>query len=309
MQPTDVQHDRPTFTTPNGLVIRWLGTAGYELTSPEGHVLLIDPYVTRVGLARYLTRKIAPDLAKIEAAFTRVDGVLVGHSHFDHVMDTPVIAQRTGAHVYGSRSTANLMQGLGLPATQVTAFDKAGTTTVDIGPFKVTAVPSLHSRFAIGNKVPYAGQISEQAIGRGELSDQAPCTCDIQLKGSDYKCGDVFSYLIDYQGFRVYHLGSANLAEDAVPPEAKGVDLLLMCIAARFATERFVPRALAAFAPERVMPMHYDFMWRDADKPMWLLPRTSFGRLVDDIRTFSRDISVLTLPLVARSSASASRLP
>ena len=90
-----------------------------------------------------------------------------------------------------------------------------------------------------------------------------------------------------------------------MPREAKGVDLLLMCIAARFATERFVPRTLAAFEPVRVMPMHYDFMWRDADKPMWLLPRTDFGRLVDDIRTFSRDLSVLTLPLVARASHAA----
>jgi len=287
MKPTDVQHDRPTFTTPNGLVVRWLGTAGYEFTSPEGHVLLIDPYVTRVGLVRFLTRKIAPDVGKITAAFGRVDGVLIGHSHFDHVMDTPVIAQRTGAHVYGSRSTANLMQGLGLPATQVTALDKDRATTFDLGPFKVTAVPSLHSRFALGSKVPYAGEI--------------PCTCDVHLKGSDYKCGDVFSYLIDYHGFRLYHLGSANLAEDALPPEAKGVDVLLMCIAARFATERYVPRALAAFAPTHVIPMHYDFMWRAADKPMWLLPRTDFGRLVDDIRTFSRDLSVLTLPLVARS--------
>lgn len=291
MQPTDVQHDSPTLMTPNGLVIRWLGTAGYELTSPEGYVLLIDPYVTRVGLGRYLTRKIAPDVGKIEAAFGRVDGVLIGHSHFDHVMDTPVIARRSGAHVYGSRSTANLMQGLGLPAAQCTALDKDTSTTFDVGPFKVTAVPSLHSRFAIGNKVPYAGEI--------------PCTCDMHLRGSDYKCGDVFSYLIDYHGYRCYHLGSANLAEDAVPREAQGVDLLLMCIAARFATERFVPRALAAFAPASVMPMHYDFMWRDADKPMWLLPRTNFGRLVDEIRTFSRDLSVLTLPLVARASHAA----
>lgn len=139
--------------------------------------------------------------------------------------------------------------------------------------------------------MPYAGDI--------------PCTCEIHLKGRDYRCGDVFSFLVDYHGFRLYHLGSANLVEDAIPTEARGVDLLLMCIAARFATERFVPRTLAAFTPWRVMPMHYDFMWRDADKPMRLLPRTDFGRLMSEVQAFSRDIPVLTLPLQARALADA----
>lgn len=289
MDPTDVQHDSPVFVTPNGLTVRWLGTAGYELTSAEGPVLLIDPYVTRVGLVRYLTRRIVPDAALVAEAFSRADAILVGHSHFDHVMDVPLIAQRSGAHVHGSRSTANLMQAMGLPAAQFTALDKDAPTTFEVGPFKVTAVPSVHSRFALGKKVPYAGDI--------------PCTCEVHLKGSQYRCGDVFSFLVDYHGYRLYHLGSANLIEDAIPREARGVDLLLMCIAARFATERFVPRTLAAFTPERVMPMHYDFMWRSADKPMRLLPRTDFGRLVDEVRTFSREPSVLTLPILVRPPA------
>lgn len=291
MEPTDVQHPHSVYVTDNGLTIRWLGTAGYELTSAEGPVLLIDPYVTRVGLVRYLSGPIAPDPARIDQAIGRADGVLVGHSHFDHVMDVPLIARRTGAHVWGSRSTANLLEGLGLPPAQWTPLDKDRRTTFEVGPFKVTAVPSLHSRFAIGKNVPYAGDI--------------PCTCEIHLKGSDYRCGDVFSFLVDYHGFRLYHLGSANLVEDAIPTEARDVDLLLMCIAARFATERFVPRTLAAFTPRRVMPMHYDFMWRSADKPMRLLPRTDFGRLMSEVQAFSRDLPVLTLPLQARALADA----
>jgi L-ascorbate metabolism protein UlaG (beta-lactamase superfamily) len=120
------------------------------------------------------------------------------------------------------------------------------------------------------------------------------------MKGSGYRCGDVFSFLIEYHGFRLYHLGSAQLVEDAIPREARDVDLLLLCIAARFATERFIPRALTALSPSNVMPMHYDFMWRSAEKPMRLLPRTDFGRLVDDVQAFSRDMSVLTLPLLSR---------
>ncbi len=305
MHPDDLQHPhttlqcgpRPAGNGPGGngrdgtglgtgLSVRWLGTAGFELTAAEGHVLLIDPYFTRVGLGRYLFGSISPDPDAVTRGVGRADGVLVGHSHFDHVMDVPLIARRTGSHVFGSRSTSNLLQGLGLPEHQFTALDKDKKTTFEVGPFKVTAIPSLHSRFAIGNNVPYPGDI--------------PCTCDIALRGKDYRCGDVFSFLIDYHGFTLYHLGSANLAEDTIPAEARDVDLLLLCIAARFATERFVPRALSALTPKTVVPMHYDNMWRSPDKPLMLLPRTNFGRLVDDVATFSRSVSVLTLPMATR---------
>jgi len=283
MHPRDFQHGGETWRGPRGLGVRWLGTAGFELTSPGG-TLLIDPYLTRVGLLRFLSRRrITPDEAAIDRAIGHADAILVGHSHFDHVMDTPHIARRTGAHVYGSRSATNLMLANGLPETQLTALDSAERTTFEVGSFKITAVPSEHSRFAIGSKVPYPGDI--------------PCTCEIDLKGSEYRCGSVFSFLIEYGDFRIYHMGSANLVEDQIPSDAKGADLFLVCIAARFATERFVQRALTAVEPKRVVPMHYDNMFRAADKPMWLLPRTAFGRLVDDIQEVSKDIEVLTLPL------------
>ena len=286
MKPADVQHPTSRFVTDRGLSVRWLGTAGFELIAPDGTTLLIDPYLTRVGLWDYLTKPIAPSVEKINAGIGRADAILVGHSHFDHVMDVPVIARQSGARVIGSVSTANLMQAQSLPAHQIVQLDKHRRTTLEVGPFRITAIPSLHSPFALGKKVPYAGAI--------------PSTCDIHLRGSGYRCGDVFSFLIEVDGFRMYHLGSANLAEDQIPVEARDVDLLLMCIAARPATPKFVTRALAATTPRTVLPMHYDFMWRSADKPMRLLPRTDFGRLVDEVQGFSRGMSVLTLPLTAR---------
>ncbi len=257
--------------------LRWLGTAGYELTC-EGTTLLIDPYFTRVGM-RWLLRGVArPDEARLERELPHADGVVVGHSHFDHVMDVPSIARRTGATVYGSQSTWNLCRAAGLPEDQLVAC--SGGETFEVGPFRVTMVRSEHSRFAFG-RIPYQGDI--------------PCTCELPLELSGYRCGQVFGISITVGDTRLYHMGSAELIDDAVPPEARDVDVFLMGISGRHHTERYVPRAIRALSPGLVVPMHYDNFFRSYDAPMRLLPLTRFARFVDEVRGVDPHAAINTL--------------
>jgi len=278
-------------TDPTKVGVRWLGTAGYELRY-QGTTVLIDPYLTRVSLLRYARGPLVPDAAAVDAVIADADAVLVGHSHFDHVLDVPYIAAKTAAHVYGSRSTANLMAAAGIPEGQVTALEHGRATTFEVGPFRITAIPSLHSPFALG-RVPYPGDI--------------PCTCELPVRGGRYRCGDVFSYRVEVGGQTLYHLGSANLIEEAIPGAGRGdgeVDLLLLCIAARFSVPGVVRRSLDAVRPRRVMPMHYDNFFRDPTRPLRLLPMTRFGRFVDDVVGFDRQLRIETLPLHGRMELS-----
>lgn len=262
------------------LQVRWLGTAGYELRCGDTTVL-IDPYVSRIGLWPMLSRRrVTPDAEAIRRWTPEADAIFVGHSHFDHVMDVPLIARLTGALVYGSQSTANLCQAAGLPATQVTALATAGQT-VEIGPFRIQAVPSEHSRFLFG-RVPYPGEI--------------PCTCELPTSANRYSCGQVFAFLIRVNDVSLYHAGSANLIDDAIQlPE---VDVLMMCIAGRQATDRFIGRIIAQTRPNRVLPMHYDNFFRPLGADMRLLPRTAFGRLLDDISALDPSLEVQTIGLL-----------
>lgn len=261
------------------LRVRWLGTAGYELRC-DGHVLLIDPYLTRVGLGRFVTgRPLVPDLARIDREIPRADAIVVGHSHFDHVMDVPAIARRTGATVWGSRSTARLMAGAGLPESQVVTCE--GGEVFEVGPFRVTMVPSEHSRFALGGRVPYAGDIP-------------PC-CDLPMRGRDYRCGDVFGIAVEVADRTLYHMGSANLIDDAI--RHRDVDVFLMGISGRQATKRYVERSLRRLRPRMVVPTHYDNFFRPAESGMQLLPMTRFGRFVDDLEAVDRDVTLRTLPI------------
>jgi len=62
------------------------------------------------------TQRIKPDLAAIDRGLKvnevdKLDAVIPLHSHYDHAMDAPAVARRTGASVYGLESTANIVRG------------------------------------------------------------------------------------------------------------------------------------------------------------------------------------------------------
>lgn len=234
---------------PAGLSMRWLGTAGFELAY-EGHHLLIDPYVTRLSMRAMLGRRaVRPSGALIDHWIDRADAIFVGHTHFDHALDVPEIAARTGATAYGSTSLHRLMALHGLPERAVVAEPYR---VYEIGPFEVTPVPSLHAKISLGRKVPMDGEL----------------TCD-SLEGlmpRAYKCGQTWGFHIKVGDFTIYHQGSAELIDDAV--RHHGVDLFLCGIAGRQFSDRYLERALRLLDPGMILPAHYDDFLRPLDAPM-----------------------------------------
>lgn len=77
---------------PGKVEVTWLGHAAFQVVSPEGAVLLIDPFLTQ----NPATPKDRKDLGKYKP-----DAILVSHSHSDHLGDTPALAKQSGAKVIG----------------------------------------------------------------------------------------------------------------------------------------------------------------------------------------------------------------
>jgi L-ascorbate metabolism protein UlaG (beta-lactamase superfamily) len=145
---------------PEGLELEWLGVSGYRITY-EGCTLYIDPYLSRVPLSSLLRRRLAvpheSTLDDLLRACGRVVGVLVGHTHFDHALDTPAIARRFGCPAYGSESLARLMRlhGIGEQSIVVDPY-----RTYELGPFQVRFTPSVHSKLLLGLAVPVDGELT-----------------------------------------------------------------------------------------------------------------------------------------------------
>lgn len=271
-----------------GLELQWLGTAGYRLTF-QGRSLLIDPYLTRVPLRAVLRRE--PVLADeglharyIDAAPGTVEGILVGHTHFDHAIDVPALARSLQTRVHGSSSLVRLMELYGLRERAVQVDPRQ---TYELGPFRVRFVPSLHSKLLLGYKVPYDGELSCEHLDA--------------LVPSAYRCGQVYGIHIEVGGTTLYHQGSANLIDELVPSD--GVDVFLAGIAGRSFTDDYWSRILRRLRPSVVLANHYDDFFRPLAAATGFSTNVNLTAFPEEIAAVSRDIHVAVIePLGVRGS-------
>ena len=262
---------------PAGLELAWLGTAGFRI-SYQGQHLLIDPYLTRFPLGDLVRRQVVRADAARLATVPDPLAILVGHTHFDHALDVPALAARSGCPVYGSTSLARLMA---LHDQAAAAVVVEPHTPYVIGPFTVTFVPSKHAKLAGGLWIPYGGEL----------------TCDHvdALTPQAYKCGQVWGIHIAVAGTTIYHQGSCDLVEDALVH--KGVDVLLCGISGRRFTARYVDRLLRALQPKLVVPHHFDDFFSPLDAPLAMNLNVNLAGFVDEVGAVSREFAVRTLGL------------
>lgn len=267
---------------PPGLRVEWLGVSGYRL-SYEGASLLIDPYLSRVGLRALLLRRTAqPDAATLDrygAIDEPVVGVLVGHTHFDHAVDAPALARRFGCEAYGSASLAHLMRlhGLGEQAIEVEP-----RRPYELGPFVVRFVPSRHSKLILGRRVPFDGEF----------------TCD-HLDGlwpGAYRCGQVWGIRIDVASTSFYHQGSADLDDESLGLEP--VDVFLAGVAGRSVTPRYWERVLPKLDPRVVVPTHYDNFFRPLGRELEFVRNVKLASVPDEVSAVSGSTAVCALPRI-----------
>lgn len=264
---------------PPGLELEWLGVAGYRLTF-EGQTIYIDPYVSRVSLADVMRGRTALGDADLIDRWLEprgeVVGVLVGHTHFDHAIDIPRLCARHGTRAYGSASLVHLMRlhGQGEQAVEVTPHQP-----IELGPFKVTFVPSVHSKLLLGYRVPSDGELTCEHLDA--------------LSPTAYRCGQVWGIHVEVAGTTLYHQGSANLLDEEI--RHRGVDVFLAGIAGRRFTERYWSRILRALEPRVVVASHFDDFFRPLDTTPGFSLNVNLAAFPEEVGAVSRDFSTVAM--------------
>lgn len=213
--------------------ITWHGHATFEITTPKGTSLMIDPW---------LNNPMNPDASDDQDAVTTIeslDYILITHGHFDHLGDAVVLAKKTGARLVTNFELGNNLAKLhGFPEKQMgfdTLMNIGGEITLADGEIKVHMTPAVHSS---GMPNPKAGDDQPKVVYGG---NPAGFVLTIEDGPTIYHTGDT-----------AYFSDMSLIGDDFAP------DIALINIGGHFGMEppRAADAALAV-AAEYVVPHHY----------------------------------------------------
>ncbi len=238
---------------PEGAVtVRFSGTATLLFSDGETQ-WMTDGWFSRPGPLRLLVGKITPDLRSIERGLadnqvTELAAVLPLHSHYDHAMDAPEVARRTGALLLGSESTANIGRGWGLPESQIQEL--VDREPVQLGKFVITPIESRHFKFP-------NSAIRERALGNPELI--GPLVPPVRML--DYRVGTAYLLHVSHPKGSWLIVGSAGYVEGVL--EGLDVDIVFLGVGGLGSQtaqyrETFWRETVDATAPTHIIPIHFD---------------------------------------------------
>ena len=250
---------------PSGFTVTFLGVS--TLLFDDGETaFLTDGFFSRPGKLDALFGKVAPDGAAIDrvlarAKIKRLAAVIPLHSHYDHALDAPMVAQRTGALLVGTPSSANVARGQGLAEDRILLAHPGDVLT--LGQFTIRFLPSKH----VPSATPYEGEISQPL--------------EVPADVGAFREGGCLTLWIRHGDRSVLVQGSAGWIDGALKGvHADVVYLGIGLLGKQNAAyrERYWNALVRDTGAQRVIPIHWDDFWRPLDEPLLPLPR-----LADDV--------------------------
>jgi L-ascorbate metabolism protein UlaG (beta-lactamase superfamily) len=239
------------------IILRWLGTANYELTYND-KVILLDAFIDRGPRNR--------PIGVAAADMQHVDLILVGHAHWDHISDAAAIARQSGALVVGAGSAVEVVRTAGLPSAQTRVVEGRGGEVLHFEGFTVEPVLARHSSLRPDVLAKFGEALT--AADGAPSEDEAAAEAAIEARGSsDPTIGErgTLAYLLTFDtGFRLIWLDSAGPiteAERSLMQRIGRTDLAIIAYQGQYVAERQVAVTLPLvklFHPAVYLPAHHD---------------------------------------------------
>jgi len=282
------------------LEVRFLGVGGFSFRHGED-LVLTAPMYTNPSLLEVQFGDIAADPARVDA-FLATDfvadaaAILVGHAHYDHLLDVPLVwAKTTDALVLGNTSMRNLMLAAGLPDASLVPLDDPALAHVDMRMCPeanpCTGLPAGQE----GSWVPIPGaDVRTRALCSehpaqifGVVHFAEGCVAEVPAalptRADEWKEGATLAYLVDFLdpdtraiAFRVYVQDAPTDAPLGFPhPELlaeRRIDLAVLNVGSWESVGDHPAAVIAAVEPRYVVAGHWEDFFRTQDQPAQPIP-------------------------------------
>jgi L-ascorbate metabolism protein UlaG (beta-lactamase superfamily) len=269
------------------LTVTWLGVSTL-LIDDGSSALMTDGFFSRPGLARVGVGKVSPSPARVDGCLARVGvkrlaAVIPVHTHFDHALDSALVADRTGAQLVGGGSAANVGRGHGLSEDRIVVVESGAP--IQLGPYEITLVESRHSP---PDRFP--GTIDQPVVP--------------PVKAATYRCGEAWSAFIHHRssGRRLLIQGSAGFVKGSLTGQHADVVYLgvgQLGVQPESYLVDYWTQTVRTVGARRVVLVHWDDFFRPLSKPLRALPYVA-----DDL-----DVSMRVLTRLAEQDGVALDMP
>ncbi|BBY19276.1 MBL fold metallo-hydrolase [Mycolicibacterium litorale] len=252
--------DAPAATADSTLTVTWAGVTTL-LIDDGSSAVLTDGFFSRPGLLQVALGRVAPSPPRVDGCLSRLrvdrlDAVLPVHTHFDHALDSALVADRTGAVLVGGASAAHLGRGHGLPENRVHTVVSGDTVT--LGAYDLTLVDSGHCP-------------PDRFPGAIERPVTPP------VRASAYRCGEAWSLLLRHRptARTLLIVGSAGFVPGAL--SGRHADAVYLGVGQlgrqpESYLREYWTETVRAVGARRVVLIHWDDFFRPLHEPLRALP-------------------------------------
>jgi hypothetical protein len=291
--------------------VTFLGVSGL-LIEHRGRVLLTAPFfsnpsltMVRPRITRLLrsTPRISSDTSLIERLLPRsadrATTILVGHGHYDHLMDVPYIATRRAiiSRIFGGPSVRHMLMGdsalrsNGGQRVVAISLGEAGSKNRRGVWYYTTDSAYRFMALVAGHAPTYRALKNSYLFTPGSVDadlDSLPHTA------AEWKLGEPYAYLIDVLSddrkatvFRIYFQDAPSEPPLGFPPTEvlaeRAVDLAVLCGATSSNVSNAPDSLLKVLRPSQVIVAHWEDFFRQQTLPIQPSPGTELGELRESL--------------------------
>lgn len=286
------------------LSIQYLGVGGHLikyddvtlLTAPSftnPHFMRVGPFMP-ISTDKERVDQYLPDVSDAEM-------ILVGHAHYDHLMDVPYIMNQyaTKADVYGSRTMANTLMPA-VPAERIHVMNdlmgnisKPGEWVYShSGRIRIMALESFHAPHFMGMKFMQGTYDEPQE--------------SLPWHAFGWKEGQTLAFLIDFldqnkePAYRIFYQDSASQEPLGLVPELddqKDIDIAILCPASFSQVDNYPESIVKNTQAKHFILGHWeDFFANDLSGEQRFVRNTNQDEFIERLNTVLPAGSDWTLP-------------